>query len=328
MKKRVLITGGAGYIGTNCVDLLLKSGYDVTVYDVLLYTDAYLKDVKFVHGDVRDYNRLGAIINDFDYVIWLAALVGEAACNVNEKLTRQINYESVKWLVNHYNGKILFPSTASVYGRNNKLLTEETEEINPISLYAETKYQAEQLVLNEAENSFVFRLGTLGGYGSDSGQYGGPGYGRFRNDLVLNVWSIQAAQDLPLTVMGKDQWRPLLNVLEIARCVLFAIENNISGLYNFVDENLTLGELAQRVIEVSGSKSELIFSDLPFSDMRNYMIDGSKFRNTGWEPQYSLNDAIKSIFSLIKEGRILDLKNPLFNNGERVRQLGWFGDFE
>jgi len=318
---KILVTGGAGYLGTHCVDLLLAEGYDVTVYDNLLYTNSYTYDVKFVYGDVRDYEKLEKIIHDFDVVVWLACLTGEAASAFNEEATRQINFESVQWLVNNYKGKIVFPSTASVYGRNNNLLSEDTSEINPISLYGTTKYMAEQKVTKDAPNSLVFRLGTLGGFSSPLGKHGGLGPGRFRNDLVLNIWSVRAAQNLPLVVMGKDQFRPILNVLQVSESIIFGIKNNISGLYNLVEENMQLGDIAKKVVSVSGSTSEIVFNNLPFSDMRNYKIDGTKFSSLGCPIKHTIDDAILSINKLVSEKRISNLDDSTYNNGEHVKKL-------
>lgn len=319
---KILAVGSAGYVGSNIVDLLLSAGHEVVVYDILLYTNSYLKDVPFIYGDVRDKEKLLKILPDFDCVVWLAALVGEAASKVNEELTRDINFESVKWLVENYKGKIVFFSTASVYGRNSEFLKEDAE-VNPLSLYAETKYQAERIVMEKAPGALVFRLGTLGGYGAP-GRSGGVGYGRFRTDLVLNVWSIQAAQGLPLKVMGKNQWRPLLNVASVASAVEFGLRNNISGLYNLVDENLQLGELAERIAKVSANKCEIIYSDLAFDDLRDYKIDGSAYQSLGWKPEYGLDEAVSSIVKLVQEKRISDLTDPIYSNGAYMNKIQSF----
>ena len=142
--KKILIVGGCGYLGGYMTDvfgsslLSAEERYEVTVYDSLLYETRFLKDVKFIKGDIRDTEKLSQIIHNFDTVIWLAALVGDGACAVDVEMTDDINFKTVKWLVDNYSGKIGFTSTCSVYGINNELI-DETATPNPLSAYASTK---------------------------------------------------------------------------------------------------------------------------------------------------------------------------------------------
>ena len=99
---KILIVGGAGYVGGAVTNLLNEKGYDVTVYDNLLYETEFLKDCNFVYGDIRDQNKLKKLFKIYDAIVWIAALVGDGACNINPNLTFQINYESVKFLSKHY----------------------------------------------------------------------------------------------------------------------------------------------------------------------------------------------------------------------------------
>ena len=199
-KLKILIAGGAGYLGGYLTDLLIKNGCEVTVYDNLLYEDRYLKPANFIYGDVRDSKKLLSIINGFDAVVWLAAIVGDGACAVEPYYTRAINVDSVKWLAENYKGKIIFTSTCSVYGFNNNLI-DETSELIPLSLYAETKVAAEKLIINQHKNYLIFRLGTLFGVGDD--------HSRLRFDLVVNSLTMKAARGEVLKVFGGGQWRHL-----------------------------------------------------------------------------------------------------------------------
>jgi nucleoside-diphosphate-sugar epimerase len=124
MASKILVVGGCGYIGGFLTDLLTNQAYDVTVYDSLLYETRYLKNVNFIRGDIRDTEKLEKIIHDYDTVVWLAALVGDGACAVDLELTKRINFDAVKWLVDNFKGKIVFTSTCSVYGANNDLIDE------------------------------------------------------------------------------------------------------------------------------------------------------------------------------------------------------------
>ena len=112
---KILVVGGAGYVGGGIVDTLSEKN-EITVYDSLIYESAYRKDVNFIYGDIRDYKKINSILNNFDAVVWLAALVGDGACSINPTLTHEINSETVKNLVKNFNGKIIFLSTCSVYG--------------------------------------------------------------------------------------------------------------------------------------------------------------------------------------------------------------------
>ena len=136
--NKILVVGGAGYIGGYLSDLLTENHYDVTVYDSLVYESRYLKNTNFIFGDIRDTNKLSTILKDFDTVVWLAAIVGDGACAVDASLTNEVNYLAVKWLVDNYKGRIIFPSTCSVYGINNDLI-DESATPNPLSMYASTK---------------------------------------------------------------------------------------------------------------------------------------------------------------------------------------------
>ena len=155
--NRILVVGGAGYVGGAIVDCLLKKAdeiftksliqipgnenFHITVYDNLLYEDSYRKDVDFVYGDIRDKEKLLPLIKKAHSVIWLAALVGDGACQINPALTKEINEDSIAWLTENYDGRIVFLSTCSVYGAQDKEL-DETSPTNPLSAYAVTKLNA------------------------------------------------------------------------------------------------------------------------------------------------------------------------------------------
>ena len=114
--SKILIVGGAGYIGGFLTDHLIEDGNDVVVYDNLLFEDRFLKDCDFVYGDIRDTIKLASMINKFDVVVWLAGLVGDGACAVNHNLTKTLNVDTVKWLVDNFKGKIVFPSCVFLQG--------------------------------------------------------------------------------------------------------------------------------------------------------------------------------------------------------------------
>src|SRR5512137_181598 len=162
--KNILVVGGAGYIGGCLTDLLRSQGHHVTVVDRLLYEERFLKDVPFVFADVRDTDALVAIHQKYDTIIWLAAIVGDGACAQDPEVTFEVNYHAVKRFLERTKRRIIFPSTCSVYGAQDGLLTEESPT-NPLSAYAESKLMAEKVVLDHG--GLAFRLGTLFGLGDN-----------------------------------------------------------------------------------------------------------------------------------------------------------------
>jgi len=312
--KKIIIFGGAGYIGGFLTSFLLKAGYDVTVYDNLLFEDRFMKDVKFIFGDIRDYKKIAQIVGDYDVVVWLAAVVGDGACQVNPSLTKKINTDAVKWLVDNYRGKIIFPSTCSVYGVNNKLI-DESAKPNPLSLYAASKLEAEEYILNNCENSLAFRLGTLFGVGDR--------HSRIRLDLVLNILTMRAILEGQMTVFGGEQWRPLLHVRDVATAIHHGIKEDIKGMYNLSYRNYKIHDLAVEIKNmVEGSKIEYV--DMKFEDLRNYRVKNEKFLNTGWQPQYDLDFGIKQIIDLIQEKRIKNIHDPIYSNAAYIKGLHEF----
>jgi len=311
MKRKILIVGGAGYIGGILTDVLNQDNdYEVAIYDNLLYEDRYLKAVKFIFGDVRDHKKLDNIIYDYDAVVWLSAIVGDRACAIDKETTQQVNFDSVKWLADNYKGKIIFTSTCSVYGINDDLI-DESAKPNPLSHYALSKLEAESYIARNCENYTIFRLGTLFGLGDN--------FSRIRLDLVVNALVYKALSDKILPVSGGEQWRPMLHVKDVAWAIRFCLENNIFGLYNLAYKNFRIRDISEEIssyIENIDTK----FTDIPCEDLRNYKIINNKILSTGWTPKYSLKDGINEISSIIKQGRIKDLSNTVYSNEKHLRK--------
>lgn len=311
---KILITGGAGYVGGYLTDFLTRSGYNITVYDSLVYEERFLKEVKFINGDVRDYNKLSKIINDYDIVIWLAGIVGDGACSVNPELTISVNTESVKWLVDNFKGKIIFPSTCSVYGVNNNLIDEE-DAPNPLSLYASSKLEAERYIIKNCNNYLIFRLGTLFGLGDN--------HSRLRLDLVVNILSLKATLGHKLTVFGGEQWRPLLHVRDVSNAIFHGIKNDIKGLYNLSNQNYIISDIA-KIISSQIENVEVNLMNMKFEDLRNYKVKNDKFISTGFKPLYDLEYGIEQINKIVKEGRIKNTSNSVYSNASFIKEK--YGD--
>jgi nucleoside-diphosphate-sugar epimerase len=312
--KKIMIVGGAGYIGGYLADYLNATNNSVLVYDNLVYENRYLKNVPFKHGDVRDSDSLKAAISEWqpDTIVWLAALVGDGACQVNPELTSEVNYESVKWICDNYDGKIVFTSTCSVYGMNDDLITEEAKT-NPLSVYASTKLMAEQYLIENKEDCLVFRLGTLFGLGDR--------HSRLRLDLVANILTLKAVRGESLSVFGGEQWRPLLHVKDVARAITHGISKDISGLYNLHHKNFTIKELAEKIMQEVDKDGIINYEEMPFEDLRNYRVSSESYRSTGWYPRFNLESGIKELAAILSEGRIKDTSDSVYSNERFLKEL-------
>lgn len=306
---RVLITGGAGYVGGWLTDRALEAGHDVRVYDILLYEDRYLKDVPFFAGDVLDTERLKPHLEWADTVVWLAGLVGDPVCALDPALTRKVNDDSTRWLCDNFDGRIVFPSTCSVYGAQETEL-DESSPTAPLSLYAETKLESERYMMEKRPESLVFRLATLAGMGDT--------YSRIRLDLVLNLLVVRAKLVGQLQVFGGRQYRPLLHVRDVATAIVPHLDSDAAGVYNLGTENVTILELAERIVERLG-EATIEVVDTPFQDTRNYRVSfEAAEQELGFRPAYSMDDGIDEIAALIDAGRVQDLSMAQFSNIEAL----------
>ena len=307
---KILVVGGAGYVGGGIVDKLIIN-HDVTVFDSLVYETSYRKKVNFIYGDIRDHQKLNSILNDYDSVIWLAALVGDGACSINPALTQEINAESVKNLTKNYSGRIVFLSTCSVYGAQEGVLSEDSST-NPLSEYASSKLIAEKYLENT--NVIIFRLGTLFGI-SDQ-------YSRIRLDLVVNILVTKALMENKMSVFGGDQWRPLLHVNDVANAIDATIENNVNGIFNLHYQNFKILEIAEEV-QKRITTSEIIKTPMEFQDARNYQVTSKKlFKETGFKAEIDLKKGIEEIYELISKNRIKDISDPRYSNQNFLNLYG------
>jgi nucleoside-diphosphate-sugar epimerase len=307
---KVLIVGGAGYVGGGITDRLIQAGHQVRVYDSLVYEHVYLKPIDFVYGDIREKQQLQPQLDWADVVIWLAALVGDGACSLDPSLTREINVESVKWLTQHFDRRIIFMSTCSVYGAMDGLLTEESPT-NPLSLYAETKLEAEKIL--QPTGAMMFRLGTLFGLGDT--------YSRIRMDLVVNILTVKACLYRRISVFGGAQYRPLLHVKDVAEAVVANMTTSHTGIYNLHAINMRIVDLAELLMEYV-PQLHIQRTAMKFEDSRNYMVSSDKAVQTfGFKPRYTIDDGIREIKTLVEQGRIRDLTSPRFSNTDFLRPV-------
>ncbi len=307
---KVLIVGGAGYVGGGIVDLLSKEN-EVTVYDSLIYENSYRKNVDFIFGDIRDYKKINNILDQYDAVIWLAALVGDGACAINPVLTQEINSETVKNLAKNFKGKIVFLYTCSVYGAQEGIL-DESSEVNPLSEYASSKLIAEKYLADS--DSIIFRLGTLFGIGDK--------FSRIRLDLVVNILTTKAYIDKKMSVFGGEQWRPLLHVKDVANAIDHTLDTQTNGVFNLHYKNFKIIEIANE-IKNKISDVEIETTPLPFQDARNYQVSSDKLKDaTGFQATVDLTQGINEMYELISSNRIKDINDPRYSNQNFLQKYG------
>jgi nucleoside-diphosphate-sugar epimerase len=311
MTLRVLVTGGAGYLGSVLVPALLRQGHRVTVLDNFLFGQQSLleccADPSFdvLRGDVRDEATLRHALRTADLVIPLAAVVGAPACDLDQTAARSTNLEAVKLLLSlrSRDQRVIFPTTNSGYGigEPGKLCTEETP-LRPISLYGVTKVEAEKATL-DAGNSITFRLATVFGMSP-----------RMRIDLLVNDFVYRAVTDRAVVVFQGHAKRNYIHVRDVARAFLHAIQNferMQGGPYNvgLSDANLSKLELCAKIRDVVPSFVYLEADIGEDPDKRDYIVSNEKIERTGFRPEHSLEMGIRE---LIKGYAIL--RNTRYSN--------------
>ncbi len=305
---KILITGGAGFLGSVMTPMFLHSGHSVTVLDTFMYSQTSLAGVchhphfDVIEGDARNEETIKPLVKDADIVIPLAALVGAPICDKHPEDATSTNLGAVEMLVGllSKDQKVILPNTNSGYGigESGKLCTEETP-LNPISLYGRDKVAAETAVL-EHENALSFRLATVFGMSP-----------RPRIDLLVNDFVYQAVTTGKLVLFEGHFKRNYIHIRDVARAFLHAFENFESmkgGPYNvgLSDANLSKRELCEKIQQhVPGFafEEDAIGED---PDKRDYIVSNEKIEATGFKPKYSLDDGIKE---LIKGYQILQNSN-------------------
>jgi dTDP-4-amino-4,6-dideoxygalactose transaminase/nucleoside-diphosphate-sugar epimerase len=328
MEKKVLVTGGAGYVGSIVVNMLLDRGYRVIVLDKLLYgrkgLDSFSgrENMEFIQGDVTDHLIVEKAIKGADYVIALAAIVGDQACSVNEKITWDINYKSVKYLADlsvlNNVTRFVFTSSCSVYGCNEhiRFLTEESK-LSPVSLYAQTRIKSEKYLQKKKDllSFVILRLSTIFGYSP-----------RMRFDLAVNIMSAKAAASKSLDVCGGDQWRPFVHVCDVARAIILALESDdklVRGeVFNVgsTDSNYKIAEVADMILEeLPETKINFISST---ADKRNYNCVFDKIhKKLNYKGTLSVRDGIREVAQFVEKEKP-DLSSPEYSNYEVWKKIG------
>ena len=276
MKNKVLITGGAGYLGSVLTQELLNHDYNVTVLDNLSYKQTSLlhvcndRNFNFIKGDVTDKALLQSLVYKADIIIPLAAIVGAPACDANKELATAINFTQIKNIVDILTDdqKILMPNTNSQYGSSSEVITEDSP-FNPLSHYAVTKCNAEDYIMKNT-HGICLRLATV--FGASP---------RMRTDLLVNDFVYKAMTDGVLVLFQSKFKRNYIHVRDIAQTFLYCIviiENEFSTDF----------------------------------DNRNYIVSNDKLESTGWSPKFSISDGITELTQAYK--MVINDNNKKYTN--------------
>jgi nucleoside-diphosphate-sugar epimerase len=311
-KPKILITGGAGYIGSVLVPLLLEEGYEVVVIDNFLYNQTslldccYNKNLTVVRGDARDKSLVSQYLKKADFILPLACITGAPACDKDPTAAKTVNLDAIKMLlqIRSKDQKIIFPTTNSGYGiGKNGIYCDESTPLKPISLYGKLKVEAEKYILDSG-NSITLRLATCFGISP-----------RMRLDLLVNDFVYRAVNDKFIILFQPHFKRNYIHVRDVARAFVHCL-NNFDKMKNepynvgLSDANLSKLELCQ---EIKKQIPDFVFLTSEIGedpDKRNYIVSNDKIEKTGFKPKYSLQEGITELikgYQIIKRNQFSNI---------------------
>ncbi|HOX28193.1 MAG TPA: SDR family oxidoreductase [bacterium] len=315
-KETVLVTGGAGYVGSVLVPKLLSAGYRVKVLDLYIYGDDVLSSVKGnsdlieIKGDIRNADLLDGILEDCDSVIHLACISNDPSFELDPDLGRSINYTAFMPLVELSKKRgvkrFIFASSSSVYGVKEEDNVTEDLPLEPLTDYSKYKALCEEVLLREATDDFVvniLRPSTVCGYSP-----------RLRLDLTVNILTNHAINKGVITVFGGDQKRPNIHIDDVTELYVnllsFPAENIHKKIFNAGYENHTVGEIAAIVNRVLGGNIEIKFT--PSDDNRSYHVSSEKIkRELGYVAGRTIEEAVEGLRAAFASGLVPDPMNDI-----------------
>jgi nucleoside-diphosphate-sugar epimerase len=329
--KNVLVTGGAGYVGSLLAPQLLALGHNVTVYDIMYFGDEFLPksspNLKLVKGDIRDTARLAGALKGIDCVINLSCISNDASFELDEKLSTSINLDAFEPMVLAAKKagvkRFIYASSSSVYGVSESPDVTEDHPLVPLTLYNKYKGMCEPLLFKHQSPEFVcvvIRPATLCGYAP-----------RQRLDLSVNILTNHAINAGKITVFGGSQKRPNLHVqdmCDVYKLLLEVPDAKIAGeIFNAGFQNLSIMEiahLAKRVVqEEFPDKGNIPIVTTPTDDIRSYHVNSDKItRLLGFKPKHNVEDAIRDLCKAFKQGKLPNsMQDTFYFNVRRLKEL-------
>lgn len=318
--RRVLVVGGAGYLGSILTQKLLGRGFRVRILDSFIYGRRSLEafaeneNLEVIEGDFRNIHTCVSSLSEVDAVVLLAAIVGDPASKVRPTETIETNVLAAQALASasklHHINRFIYASTCSVYGIGGELL-DENAPLNPVSLYARTKIESEKIILGMGGEYFsptILRMGTLYGYSY-----------RMRFDLVVNTMSMKSFVDGKIQVFGGSQWRPLLGVEDAAEVYVQCLEANLQDVGNQVFNvgSDTQNYQIDRVAEIIGES----LGGIPISrddsnlDARDYRVSFDKLKQKlGFSPAQTIEQEARVIYERLRSGEIRNPAHRIYYN--------------
>ncbi len=302
--SKILITGGAGYVGSVLTPYLLNKGHKVTVVDLMIYGEEVLKknkNLRIVKGDIRDRNLLEKELTDHEIVIHLACISNDPSFELNPKLGKSINLDAFTPLVEISKKKLIkrfiYASSSSVYGIKNEKEVHENMTLEPLTDYSKYKIECELILKKYHSENFtpiIIRPATVCGYAP-----------RQRLDVVVNILTNLAYHKRKISVFGGDQLRPNIHIKDMAEAydiLINAKKSQVSGeVFNAGYENKTVLDLANTVKKVIGEDVEL--KSTPTNDNRSYHISSEKIKKVlGFESKFTISDAVTDLKIAFKKG--------------------------
>lgn len=320
---KILITGGAGYIGSTLVPLLLSAGHEVRVLDCLAFGGETLlgswcvPGFEFIHGDIQDSSTVRAALQGRDAVVHLAAVVGDPACSRQPDLARATNLDASLALVEESNRagvkRFVFASTCSNYGKmkDSNQFVDENSELSPVSLYAETKVAIEKLLLQAGNNGWCatpLRFATV--YGVSP---------RMRFDLTVNEFTMELLIHKNLKVFGEQFWRPYIHVRDVARAVQLVLdspESVVGGrVFNVgaTDQNYQKQQLVELIRPYA--PDAVVEYVHRAEDPRDYRVSFARVTNElGFRTTRTVPDGIEEVARLVRENVIRNFEETKYRN--------------
>ncbi|MEQ8805909.1 MAG: SDR family oxidoreductase [Rhodospirillales bacterium] len=329
--NHVLITGGAGYVGSLLAPQFLARGYKVTVFDIMYYGDDFLpKDnpnLRIVKGDIRDTAALRAALDGVDAVISLACISNDASFELDENLSTSVNLDAFEPMVIAAKEagvkRFIFASSSSVYGVSESPDVTEDHPLVPLTLYNKYKGMCEPLLFKHQSDDFVcatIRPATLCGYAP-----------RQRLDVSVNILTNHAVTNGKITVFGGSQMRPNLHVQDMCDCyelLLDLPDGKIAGeTFNVAFQNMSIMQLAEIVKKVVQEefpeKGDIEIVTTPTDDIRSYHVNSDKItRALGFSPKYNIEDAVRGLCDAFRNGKLPDsMTDDRYYNVRRMKAV-------
>ena len=329
--KKIFITGGAGYAGSCLVPELLKKGYEVTVYDIMYYTDKYLPKnnpkLKIIKGDIRDNNKIYETSKNHDVFVHLACISNDNSFALDEKLSTSINLDAFEPRVKSAKKagikRFIYASSSSVYGISDKKNVTEDHPLVPLTLYNKYKGMCEPILFNYTDKNFegvIFRPATVCGYAP-----------RQRLDLSVNILTNFAVNKGMIKVFGGDQLRPNLHVMDYSDAVEVLINSESkkiqNQIFNIGYQNLSILDIANLVKKVVEkkfpTKKDIKIIREKSDDNRSYHINSDKIKKVlDYSPKRSIENAVEDLCNAFEKNLLLNsFTEDIYFNINRMKNI-------